>query len=70
MNLIAIAEAAVALHVPANVLHEMCEQGLIEGAVRFGRVWAVPESLCSEAPSKIRDSMVSPQIRKKTYEAI
>ena len=70
MNLISIAEAAVALHIPANMLHEMCEQGLIEGAVRFGRVWAVPESICSEVPPRIRDSMVSPQIRKKTYEAI
>lgn len=70
MNLISIAEAAVALHIPANVLHEMCEQGLIEGAVRFGRVWTVPESICSEDSSKIRDFMVYPQIRKKTYEAI
>ena len=41
---VSVAEAAVALRIPVNVLREMCERGLIQGAVRFGRIWTVPEN--------------------------
>ncbi|MBQ8585530.1 MAG: hypothetical protein IJ452_04515 [Butyricicoccus sp.] len=44
MSFVAVAEAAVAYRVPVSVLKEMCERGMIEGAVRFGRIWALPEN--------------------------
>lgn len=44
MQFVAVAEAAVAYRVPVSVLKEMCERGMIEGAVRFGRIWALPEN--------------------------
>ena len=46
MSFISVAEAAVAMKIPVSVLREMCERGMIEGAVRFGRVWTVPEAVC------------------------
>ncbi len=39
-----VAEVAVKLKIPVNVLREMCERGMIEGAVRFGRIWTLPEN--------------------------
>ncbi len=44
MRFVAVAEAAVALRVPVGFLKELCERGMIEGAVRFGRIWTVPEN--------------------------
>ena len=46
MSYVSVAEAAVRLQIPVNVLREMCERKMIEGAVRFGRVWTLPENLC------------------------
>ena len=49
MSFVAVAEAAVAYRVPVSILKEMCERGMIEGAVRFGRIWALPENFdCNE----------------------
>ena len=44
MSFVAVAEAAVAYRVPVSILKEMCERGMVEGAVRFGRIWALPEN--------------------------
>ncbi|MBR3867140.1 MAG: DNA-binding protein [Butyricicoccus sp.] len=44
MSFVAVAEAAVTYRVPVSILKEMCERGMIEGAVRFGRIWALPEN--------------------------
>ena len=46
MSFVSLAEAAVAMHIPVGVLREMCEKKMIDGAVRFGRIWALPESVC------------------------
>ena len=46
MSFVSVAEAAVTMKIPVSVLREMCERGLIRGAVRFGRIWTVPESVC------------------------
>ncbi|MBR3866411.1 MAG: hypothetical protein IKM54_01270 [Butyricicoccus sp.] len=46
MSFISLAEAAVTMKVPVRVLREMCERGMIDGAVRFGRIWTVPETVC------------------------
>ena len=46
MIFVSLAEAAVAWRVPVGVLREMCEKKMIDGAVRFGRIWALPESVC------------------------
>ena len=43
MSYVAVAEAAVTHRIPVRVLKEMCERGMIEGAVRFGRIWTLPE---------------------------
>ena len=43
MSYVAVAEAAVTHRIPVKVLKEMCERGMIEGAVRFGRIWTLPE---------------------------
>lgn len=45
MKYVSLAEAAVQLRVPVGELHRLCEQGRLRGAVRFGRVWALPESI-------------------------
>lgn len=45
MRFMAVAEAAVRFHLPVEELRAMCEHGKIEGAVRFGRVWTLPETV-------------------------
>ena len=49
MSYVSLAEAAVRLQVPVSVLREMCERKMIEGAVRFGRIWTLPEHQCDPA---------------------
>ncbi|MBQ8144273.1 MAG: hypothetical protein IJ042_05715 [Butyricicoccus sp.] len=49
MSFVAVAEAAVTHRIPVYVLKEMCERGMIEGAVRFGRIWALPENFDNKA---------------------
>ena len=44
MRFIAIAEAAVELKMPVSILRRMCESHMINGAVRFGRIWILPEN--------------------------
>ena len=48
MQFVSVAEAAVEMRIPVSMLRGMCESGLIEGAVRFGRIWALPENFCEE----------------------
>jgi hypothetical protein len=38
-------EAAQNLCVSVSLLKTLCEQSIIEGAVRFGRIWMVPKNL-------------------------
>lgn len=45
MRFMAVAEAAVQFRVPVEQLRSMCEHGKIKGAVRFGRVWTLPETV-------------------------
>lgn len=45
MRFMAVAEAAVRFRVPVDQLRTMCEHGKIKGAVRFGRVWTLPETV-------------------------
>ena len=46
MNYISVTEAAVTMNVSVKILREMCERGMIKGAIRFGRIWAIPEECC------------------------
>ena len=45
MRFLAVAEAAVQFRIPVEELRSMCECGKIAGAVRFGRVWTLPETV-------------------------
>jgi len=45
MRFLAVAEAAVQFRIPVEQLRTMCERGKIKGAVRFGRVWTLPETV-------------------------
>ncbi len=45
MRFMAVAEAAVQFRIPVEELRTMCERGNIAGAVRFGRVWTLPETV-------------------------
>lgn len=45
MRFMAVAEAAVQFRIPVEELRAMCEHGRIAGAVRFGRVWTLPETV-------------------------
>ena len=45
MNYMFLPEAARDMGVPVLLLKNLCEQSRIEGAVRFGRVWMLPESM-------------------------
>ena len=56
---VSVAEAAVTLRIPVNVLREMCERGLIEGAVRFGRIWTMPEHTCRGDNFRLTDSLIA-----------
>lgn len=56
---VSVAEAAVKLRIPVNVLREMCERGMIEGAVRFGRIWTMPEHTCSSEGLCLTDSLIA-----------
>lgn len=46
MSYLPLPEAAIVMNVPARVLREMCECRAINGAIRFGRIWAIPEKIC------------------------
>ena len=45
MSFLSLPEVAVSLQIPVHVLREMCERGMIRGAVRFGRIWTLPETV-------------------------
>ena len=47
MSFLSVAEAAIMLGVPVGTLRSMCEMNMIDGAVRFGRIWALPEVICT-----------------------
>ena len=48
MKYVSLAEAAVQFRLPVAALHWLCEHDRLCGAVRFGRVWTIPESMCLE----------------------
>lgn len=41
-NYITLTEAATKMEISSRRLRTLCETGRIEGAVKFGRNWAVP----------------------------
>ena len=43
-----LSETAAMLGISTNTLREMCECGMIKGAVRFGKIWMIPEDRCPE----------------------
>ena len=47
MSFVSIAEAAISWKMPVGILRELCERGMIDGAIRFGRIWTVPENFRS-----------------------
>ena len=42
-NYMTVAEAAEKREVTNRIIQKMCLEGRIEGAVKFGRSWAIPE---------------------------
>ena len=59
MSFVSLAEAAVMMGIPVRVLRELCERGMIDGAVRFGRIWTVPETVCVPGYSGINGAVAS-----------
>ena len=55
MSYLSLAEAALVMRIPINVLREMCERGLIKGAVRFGHILAIPEEVCEKGLNSSSD---------------
>ena len=49
---ITITEAAQSWSISTRRLRTLCEQGRIEGVVRFGRSWAIPSE--SQKPDDLR----------------
>ena len=58
MQFVSVAEAAVEMREPVSMLRGMCESGIIEGAVRFGRIWALPESCCQKVPKLLAELVI------------
>ena len=46
MQFVSVAEAAVEMKIPVGMLRGLCENGVIKDAVRFGRIWTLPENYC------------------------
>lgn len=44
MNYLTIPEYALTYQISAVYLKRLCEMQKIEGAVRFGRIWVLPEN--------------------------
>ncbi len=44
MEYIFLPEAARTTGVPVLLLRRLCEEQKVDGAIRFGRIWAVPEN--------------------------
>jgi excisionase family DNA binding protein len=41
-NVLTVGKAATELGVSPSMLRQMCERGLVRGAVRIGRWWRIP----------------------------
>ena len=54
MNYLTIKEAAEKWDLSVRRIQEMCSVGKIEGAVKFGREWAIPKEAKKPADARIR----------------
>ena len=54
MNYLTIKEAAKKWGLSVRRIQEMCSAGKIEGAVKFGREWAIPKEAEKPADARIR----------------
>ena len=62
MSFLSVTEAAMALDIPVDALRQMCEMHLIEGAVRFGRIWTLPEVVCNKESFQIHREAVTDMV--------
>lgn len=44
MSYLTIPEYALLYRISAGYIKKLCEAGKLEGAVRFGRVWIIPDT--------------------------
>ena len=61
---IRVNEIAERWNISARQVQWMCQEGLIEGAVKFGNTWAIPE----DAKKPTRTSKLKPGRKPKTSE--
>jgi len=61
---IKVDEAAVMWDVSERHVQRLCIEGRIEGAVKFGTTWAIPEN----APKPTRTGKLKPGRKSKTSE--
>jgi len=59
---IKVNEAAVKWNVSQRHVQRLCIEGFIEGAVKFGTTWAIPEN----APKPTRTGKLKPGHKPKT----
>lgn len=55
MNMITVTEAAEKWHVSVRTVQNLCKQGKIEGAKRFGTNWMIPEDTIRPAARKKKE---------------
>lgn len=54
MAYIVLPEASRYTGIPVVILKRLCENGQVNEAVRFGRIWAVPETVVTERKSLLK----------------
>jgi len=64
---ISVPEAAEKWDITERQVQKMCSCGKIQGAIRFGRSWAIPED--TEKPTRTAKSKPGPKPKNKSEEA-
>lgn len=53
-NYITLTEAAAIIGVSTRRLRTLCQEGRIEGAIKFGRNWAIPKNISKPNDKRIK----------------
>lgn len=53
-NYITLTEAAIKMEISSRRLRTLCENGRIEGAIKFGRNWAIPADASKPNDKRIK----------------
>lgn len=67
-DFITIKEAAEKWNITARRIQVLCSEGRIEGAVKFGRDWAIPSSATKPEDKRIKSGEYKDWRKRKAVE--